>query len=115
MRSMPWCEKVNNVVSYGCPMSCQHCTSVGDDAQVRLEVKLSSSKLFYDQHDCRAAGTTWQGRCFGALCSCKCAERLAAALERSTASSVGEEAEVADADQAGGQDMKQEPAEELVG
>ena len=71
-------------------------------AQVRLEVKLSAGEPFDDQHGCRACGTTWQGRCFGALCRCNCAEQLAAALERSSASSVGEEAEVADADQSFG-------------
>jgi hypothetical protein len=35
-------------------------------------------------------------------------------LERSTASSVGEEAEVADADQAFGQNVKKKSAQELI-
>jgi hypothetical protein len=86
----------------------------GGDAQVRLEVKLSAGKPFDDQHDCRAGWATRQGRCFGALCRCNCTERLAAALERSTASSVCEEAEVADTNQAFGQNVKKKSAQELI-
>lgn len=43
------------------------------------------------------------------------AEQRAAALERSSAAAVGEEAEVADADQAFGKDMDQKAAQELIG
>ena len=41
--------------------------------------------------------------------------RLAATFERSTPSAVGEESEVADANQAAGQDVQQEAAQELIG
>ena len=46
---------------------------------------------------------------------CDCAEQSAAAFERSTSSAVGEESEVADANQAAGQNVKQEAAQELMG
>ena len=42
-------------------------------------------------------------------------EQSAAALERSTASTVGEDAEVADANQAFGQNVKKKSAQELMG
>jgi ribonuclease HII len=42
------------------------------------------------------------------------AEQSAAALERGVSSAVGEEAKVADANQAAGQHVKQESAQELV-
>src|ERR1022692_2110020 len=86
----------------------------GGEARVWLEVKLSAGKPFDDQHGCRAGGATRQGRCFGALCRCNCAEQLAAVLEFSTASAVGEEAEVADADQSFGQHVKKKSAQELI-
>ena len=53
-------------------------------------------------------------RCFGTICLGCRAEQLAAALEFSTASSVGEQSEVADADQPLGQDVKQKSAQELI-
>jgi len=42
------------------------------------------------------------------------AEQSAAAFKRRTPSAVGEESEVSDANQAGGQDVKQEAAQELM-
>lgn len=80
-----------------------------------LEVKLSTRESFYDQHGCEAGGAT---QLVGRICwisACSCAEQLAAALDLSTASSVGEQSEVADADQAFGQDVKKESAQELIG
>ena len=53
-------------------------------------------------------------RCFGTIVLGCRAEQLAAALELSTASTVSEEAEVADADQAFGQNVKKKSAQELI-
>src|ERR1700690_3597766 len=53
-------------------------------------------------------------RCFGTICLGCLAEQLAAALERGTAPTVSEQAEVADADQPLGQDVKQKSAQELI-
>src|SRR5664280_564010 len=53
-------------------------------------------------------------RYFGTICLGCRAEQLAAALEFSTASTVSEQAEVADADQAFGQDVKKKSAQELI-
>ena len=51
---------------------------------------------------------------FGRIDGCRRAEQSAATFERSIPSAVGEEAEVADADQAAGQNVKQESAQELI-
>ena len=79
-----------------------------------LEVKLSAGDPLDDQHGAGAGGTTQQVGCFGAICACSCAEQLAAACEGGFPSSVGEEAEVADADQAFGQKVKKKSAQELI-
>jgi hypothetical protein len=47
--------------------------------------------------------------------ACRHAEQSAAAFERIAPSAVGEESEVPDADQAAGQDVKEEAAQELMG
>jgi hypothetical protein len=86
----------------------------GREAQVWAEVKLSTRNPFDDQHGAGAGGTTQQVGCFGAICACSCAEQLAAACEGGFPSSVGEEAEVADADQAFGQKVKKKSAQELI-
>jgi hypothetical protein len=53
-------------------------------------------------------------RYFGTICLGCRAEQLAAALEFSTASTVSEQAEVADADQPFGQNVKKKSAQELI-
>lgn len=53
----------------------------------------------------------WLGR----IDLCRHAEPFAAAFEGSTSSAVGEDAEMADAHQSAGQDVKQEAAQELMG
>ena len=79
-----------------------------------LEEKLSAGERFDDQHGAGAGGTTWQVGGFGAIWAGDSAEQLAAALDLSTASSVGEQSAVADADQAFGQDVQKESAQELI-
>ncbi len=86
----------------------------GRKAQARLEVKLSAGDPLDDQHGAGAGGTTQQVGCFGAICARNCAEQLAAACEGVFPPSVGEEAEVADADQAFGQKVKKKSAQELI-
>jgi hypothetical protein len=86
----------------------------GREAQVWAEVKLSTRNPFDDQHGAGAGGTTQQVGCFGAICARNCAEQLAAACEGVFPPSVGEEAEVADADQAFGQNVKKKSAQELI-
>jgi hypothetical protein len=52
---------------------------------------------------------------FGRISASRHAEQFSAAFEGSTASSIGEEAEVADANQSFGQNVKQKSAQELIG
>ena len=79
-----------------------------------MEVKLAAGEPFDDQHDA-GAGWTAQAGWLGRIGACRRAEQSAAAFERSTPSAVGEESEVADANQAAGQNVKQEAAQELMG
>jgi hypothetical protein len=76
---------------------------------------LSSRHPFHHQHGSGAGRTTQLVGGLGAICAGNCAEQLAATFERSTASAVGEEAEVADADQAFGQQVQQEASQKLIG
>jgi len=78
-----------------------------------MEVKLAAGKPFNDQHDASTVGTApsgWLGRDDAG----RYAEQLAATLQRGTPSAVGKESEVADANQAAGQNVKQEAAQELM-
>ena len=79
-----------------------------------MEVKLAAGEPFDNEHDAGACWSAQAGR-FVWIGACRCAEQNAAAFERSTSSAVGEESEVTDADQAAGQNMKQEAAQELMG
>ena len=54
-------------------------------------------------------------RCFGTICLGCRAQQLAAALERSAAPTVSEQAEVTDANQAFGQNVKKKSPQELIG
>ena len=86
----------------------------GCETLVGPEVKLRAGDPFDDQHGSRANGTTHQVRCFGAICGGGCAKQLAAACEGGLPSSIGEEAEMADADQTLRQDVKKKSAQELI-
>jgi hypothetical protein len=86
----------------------------GRKADAWLEVKLSAGDPFDYQHGAGAGGTTHLVRCFGAICAGRCAEQLAEACEHGAPSAVGEETEVADADQAFGQNVKKKSAQELI-
>ena len=79
-----------------------------------MEVKLSTGQAFDNDHGAGAGGTTQAG-CQWRIDAGGHAEQFAAARECGPASSVGEEAEVTDANQATGQDMEQEAAQELMG
>src|SRR6266702_2170188 len=81
--------------------------------EVRAEIQLAAGESIQDQHGARAGRTAqaaWLRRIGAALH----AEQSAATFERSTPSAVGEESEVSDANQAAGQDVKQEAAQELM-
>jgi hypothetical protein len=75
---------------------------------------LSTRHSFDDQHSAGADGTTQLVDRFGAIGAGNCAEQLAAASAGGFPSSVCEQAEVADADQAFGQNVEKEAAQELV-
>ena len=79
-----------------------------------MEVKLATGESLDDEHDAGACWTGQAGR-LGWIDACRCAEQNAAAFERSTSPAVGEESEVADANQPARQNMKQEAAQELMG
>jgi hypothetical protein len=75
---------------------------------------LSARDPFDDQHGAGAGGTTQLGCCLGAIWARNSAEQRATAREGGLPSSVGEEAEVADADQSFGQNVKKKSAQELI-
>jgi hypothetical protein len=75
---------------------------------------LSAGDPFDDQHGAGAGGAMQAVR-FGRITASRYAEQLAATCQGGLPSSVGEEAEVTDADQAFGQNVKQESAQELIG
>ena len=79
-----------------------------------MEIKLGAGHSFDDKHDAGACWTTQQVGCFGAIWGRNSAEQLAAACEGGFPSSISEEAEVADADQAFGQHVKKKSAQELI-
>jgi hypothetical protein len=75
---------------------------------------LSAADPFNDQHGTSTCWTTQLIGYFGVIRDGSSAEQLAATCERSTPSSVGEEAEVAYADQSFGQNVKQKSAQKLI-
>ena len=75
--------------------------------QACTEIQLAAGEPFDDQHDAGTVGTAQAG-CLGRIDAGRRAQQSAAAFERSTPSAVGEESEVADANQASRQDVKQE-------
>ncbi len=78
--------------------------------------QILSRDAFHHDHGTGAEGTRrLAGSSGGPIDAWLHAEQRAAALERSRAAAVGEEAEVADADQAFGQDMDEKAAQELLG
>ena len=79
-----------------------------------MEIQLAAGQPFDDPHDART-GRTAQAGWLGRINACRHTQQSAASFERSTPSAVGEEAEVPDANQAAGQDVQQEAAQELMG
>jgi hypothetical protein len=81
--------------------------------QAWTEIQLAGGEPFDDQHDA-GAGCTAEAGCLWRIDPFRHAEQSAAAVEHSTPPAVGEESEVADANQAAGQHVKQEAAQELI-
>jgi hypothetical protein len=79
-----------------------------------MEVKLAAGESFDNEHDAGAGWTAQAGR-LGWIGACRCAEQNAAAFERSTPPAVGEESEVANANQSLGQNVDEETSQELMG
>ena len=79
-----------------------------------MEIKLSACHPFEDKHDAGAGWAAQLNVSGGPVCAGRFAEELAAARECCFPPAVGEESEVADANQAAGQDVKQEAAQELI-
>ena len=78
-----------------------------------MEVKLAAGEPFDDEHDAGACWTAQAGK-RGRISAGRYSEQKAAALERSTTSAVGKETEVPNANQAAGQNVQQEAAQELM-
>jgi hypothetical protein len=76
-------------------------------------MQLAAGEPFDDQHD---AGARWtaQAGWLGRIDVCCHVEQSAATCEGGLPSSVGEEAEVADANQSFGQNVKKKSAQELI-
>ena len=81
----------------------------------RAKVKLGACHSFDDKHHAGASGTAYLIALVRMIDANRCAEQFAATFERITPSAVGEEAEVADANQAFWQRVNQKAAQELIG
>jgi hypothetical protein len=75
---------------------------------------LGAAEPFDDQHGTGTCGTTQLIGYFGTIRDGSCAKQLAATLECSISIAIGEVAEVADADQAVGQNVKKKSAQKLI-
>src|ERR1039458_1459590 len=78
-----------------------------------VEIKLGAGHPFDDKHDAGAGWAAQLNVSGGPIRAGRFAEQLAAARKCGFPLAVGEESEVADANQAAGQDVKQETAQEL--
>ena len=83
--------------------------------QARAETKLATGHPFDDEHGAAANRTAQLGGDLGISCRVVCAKQSTAAYEHTATPAVCEKAEVADADQALGQNVDQEAAQELIG
>jgi len=81
--------------------------------EVRAEIQLAAGESLHDQHGGRA-GRAAQSGYLWKIGRCTHTEQQAAAFECSSPSAVGEDAEVANANQTGGQNVQQEAAQELM-
>ena len=81
---------------------------------VGAEVKLSAGDPFNDQHSPGANRTAHQVGRLGVISAGCWAQQLAAACEGGLPSSVGEQSEMANADEPFGQDVKKKSAQELI-
>ena len=79
-----------------------------------MEIKLGAGHPFDDKHDAGAGWAAQLNVSGGPIRAGRCAEQLAAARKCGFPPAVGEESEVADANQAAGQDVKQEATQELI-
>ena len=77
-------------------------------------MKLATGHPFDDEHGTGANRTAQLGGDLGISCTVVCTEQSTAACEHTATPAVGEKAEVADADQALGQNVDQESAQELI-
>lgn len=86
----------------------------------RTELQLRRGESFHDSHGATALGTApqglggWCGRGFRLGLRWNCIESSEAPRQQSGAPSIGEEAEVADADEALGEQVKQEATQKLI-
>lgn len=77
-------------------------------------MKLAAGQPFDDEHGAVTDGTAQLGSDLRITCAGCCTEQYAAACERIAAPAVGKKSEVADADQALGQNVNQESAQKLI-
>ena len=77
-------------------------------------MKLATGHPFDDEHGTAANRTAQLGGDLGISCTVVCAKQSTAAYEHTATPAVGEKAEVADADQALGQNVGQESAQKLL-
>ena len=78
-------------------------------------MKLATGHPFDDEHGTAANGTAQLGRDLGISCTVVCAKQSTAAYEHTATPAICEKAEVADADQALGQNVDQKSAQKLIG
>ena len=80
----------------------------------RPEIELAAGHPFDDEHGASADRTAQLSSDLGIACAGRCAEQNAATRESISAPPVGEESEVADANQSPGQNVDQESAQKLL-
>jgi len=80
----------------------------------RPEIELAAGHPFDDEHGASADWTAQLSSDLGIACAGRCAEQNAATRESISAPPVGEESEVADANQSLGQNVDQESAQKLL-
>jgi len=78
------------------------------------EMKLATGHPFDDEHGTAANGTAQLGGDLGVRCTVVCTKQNTTACQHTATRPVGEKAEVADADQAFGQNVDEEAAQELI-
>ena len=95
--------------------STQRVNRIACSSPARAEMKPAAGHPFDGENGAGANRTAQLDSDLGMSCAALCTEQSTAAREHTASPAVGEKSEVANADQALGQDVDQEPAQKLIG